>query len=364
MRTVNTNEPDRHGTNIETVANSQSMISVIIPVYNSEKRLRYCLDSIIQQTYTNLEILLIDDGSTDRSGEICEKYCHDDTRFKHIVQPNRGVAEARNNGLKAASGDYVAFIDSDDIIHNRYFEYLHRAINEGDYAMSMVLYQETADLANVDNMADVPYYTSVFPKKIMLDELYRSMRVGEIGGKPLGVVWGKLYRRQLLEGTFFDEQLLYADDIEYSVRVVWKAENAIVVPQKMYWWIFRSDSLTHSVAEYGIRYNNKLHNIMDLWFLILKHTPVNRAEYRGFCLEMLFRRILYAVYVSNKYDKKNPHKKHIQVKARTYGRLYISEFLRNGYITLTRKIGISLFYHIPMLYHVLRRLLERYSLHN
>ena len=340
------------------------MISVIIPLYNAEQYLEGCLNCIVQQTYNDLEILLINDGSTDRTGEICEKYCNADRRFKQIWQQNSGSAVARNKGLSVASGEYIAFIDGDDWIHNRYFEYLHRAINEGEYAMSMVLYQETADLANVDNMADVPYYTSVFPKKIMLDELYRSMRVGEIGGKPLGVVWGKLYRRQLLGGAFFDEQLLYADDIEYSVRVAWKAENAIVVPQKMYWWIFRSDSLTHSVAEYGIRYNNKLHNMMDLWFLILKHTPVNRAEYRGFCLEMLFRRILYAVYVSNKYDKKNPHKIQIQVKARTYGRLHMSEFLRNSYIPLTRKIGISLFYHIPMLYHVLRRLLERYSLDN
>lgn len=340
------------------------MISVIIPLYNAERYLEGCLNCIVQQTYNDLEILLINDGSTDRTGEICERYCNADRRFKYIWQQNRGSAAARNRGLSVASGEYIAFIDGDDWIHNRYFEYLHRAINEGDYAMSMVLYQETADITNVDNTIDIPYFTSVYPKKVMLDELYRSMRVGEIGGKPLGVVWGKLYRRQLLDGVFFEAQLSYADDIEYSVRVAWKTENAIVVPQKMYWWIFRSDSLTHSVAEHGIRYNNKLHNMMDLWVCILEHTPVSCIEYRGFCLEMLLRRILYAVYASNKFDKENPQRKQIQAKAKTYGRLHMSEFLKNGYIPLTRKVGISLFYHIPMLYNVLRMSLERHSLHN
>lgn len=329
------------------------MISVIIPIYNAEQYLEGCLNCIVQQTYTALEILLINDGSTDRSGEICEKYCNADIRFKYILQPNSGVAEARNNGLKAATGEYIAFIDSDDRIHRKYFEYLYRAINEGDYAMSMVLYQETADLQSIGDTLDVPYETVGVSNEALLDDLYRSMRVGEINGKPLGVVWGKLYRRQLLGGAFF-EKLALSSDIEYSVRVCWKAGQTIIVSKKMYWWVNYPNSLSHSKTYQ----NDKLHGMMDLWIYILKDTPVNHAEYRGFCLEMLFRKILYAVYLCDRYNKKDLCK--INSKMKSYGKLHMLEFLKSRYIPLDKRVGLCLFYHIPSLYIFLRRILERY----
>ena len=91
-------------------------VSVIIPVYNSEKYLKSCIESIRKQTYTDLEIILVDDGSTDKSGKICDEYMKMDTRIVAIHQENQGVSTARNNGLKAATGKYVRFIDSDDYI--------------------------------------------------------------------------------------------------------------------------------------------------------------------------------------------------------------------------------------------------------
>lgn len=95
---------------------AQPLITVIVPVYNVEKYLRRCLDSIIGQTYQNLEILCIDDGSIDNSGEICEQYAARDARIKVIHQENQGLSTARNRGLDAAEGEYIAFVDSDDYI--------------------------------------------------------------------------------------------------------------------------------------------------------------------------------------------------------------------------------------------------------
>lgn len=95
---------------------AQPLITVIVPVYNVEKYLRRCLDSIIRQTYQNLEILCIDDGSIDNSGEICEQYAARDARIKVIHQENQGLSTARNRGLDAAEGEYIAFVDSDDYI--------------------------------------------------------------------------------------------------------------------------------------------------------------------------------------------------------------------------------------------------------
>lgn len=105
-------------------------ISVIIPVYKAEKYLRACMDSVLGQIYTNLEIILVDDGSPDSSGAICDAYARKDARVKVIHQQNRGASEARNVAVAACTGNYVAFVDSDDIVNPHYLEYLKRALDE------------------------------------------------------------------------------------------------------------------------------------------------------------------------------------------------------------------------------------------
>lgn len=106
------------------------MISVIVPVYNVEKYLEECLESIQNQTYSNIEIILVNDGSTDKSKEICEKYCKQDSRFKLINQTNQGQSVARNTGVAASTGEFIAFVDSDDIIRQDYLEVLIRYLSE------------------------------------------------------------------------------------------------------------------------------------------------------------------------------------------------------------------------------------------
>ena len=92
------------------------MISIIVPVYNVEEYLEECLESICKQTYTDIEVVLVNDGSTDGSKEICEKYCRQDSRFKLINQENQGQSAARNNGVSFSTGEYITFVDSDDVI--------------------------------------------------------------------------------------------------------------------------------------------------------------------------------------------------------------------------------------------------------
>lgn len=106
------------------------MISVIVPIYNVEKYLEECLDSIKNQTYSNIEVILVNDGSTDKSKEICDRYCEDDSRFKLINQANQGQSVARNNGVAASTGEFIAFVDSDDIIRQDYLEVLMRYMSE------------------------------------------------------------------------------------------------------------------------------------------------------------------------------------------------------------------------------------------
>ena len=124
------------------------MISVIVPVYNVEQYLLRCLESIARQTFKDFEVILVDDGSTDQSGQICDKFCQTNHNFKCIHQENQGLSEARNKGLYYAKGDYFCFIDSDDYVHPRMLEVLFHATNKTNSDISMVGIQETNGMLN------------------------------------------------------------------------------------------------------------------------------------------------------------------------------------------------------------------------
>ncbi len=114
------------------------LISIIIPVYNVERYLRECIDSIIAQTYKNLEIILVDDGSSDKSGEICDEYSKKDSRIKVIHKKNGGLSDARNVALDIAKGDYIGFIDSDDYIEKDMFQILYNLAEEYNAEISSI----------------------------------------------------------------------------------------------------------------------------------------------------------------------------------------------------------------------------------
>ena len=117
------------------------MISIIVPVYNVEKYLEACVNSILNSTFTDYELILVDDGSTDRSGEICDDYQEMDQRITVIHQENAGVAAARNAGLRVSRGEYITFVDSDDLVHPLMLETLITEISSGDYAMGQQNHQ-------------------------------------------------------------------------------------------------------------------------------------------------------------------------------------------------------------------------------
>lgn len=113
------------------------LISVIVPVYNNSKYLTQCIDSMINQTLTDFELILVDDGSTDNSGEICDEYCKKDSRVKVIHQNNLGQASARNKGISIAKGQWMSFVDSDDVVHPDYLELLYRAVKNNNAHLSV-----------------------------------------------------------------------------------------------------------------------------------------------------------------------------------------------------------------------------------
>lgn len=217
-----------------------SMISVIIPVYNAEVYLRRCLNSVIRQTYTDLEIILIDDGSTDGSGKICDEYAKSDRRIKVIHEKNRGVSAARNIGLEVAQGRYVCFVDADDEVDVNYIQYLYSLIiiNEADIsACSVIRVKEQKGRRNIDKEnRDCP--EKVFTRdEALINMIYKK----ELTGYSVA----KLIKRELIENICFDEKLKVAEDFVFVFEVLKKANKVVYGSNSLYIYYQNPGSCMH-----------------------------------------------------------------------------------------------------------------------
>ena len=197
MNDVSQNQPAEH-----TRKELSPLISVIIPVFNVAPYLREALDSVIQQTYPQLEIIIVDDGSTDGSGEICDEYCSD-ARVQVIHQENRGLSGARNAGLDRAAGEYIAFLDSDDAWHPNFIRKLLGAMENVDIAICQyeVHRQKLETRGYIQPAAKKGFYS----RKEALCAL--------VGGTINVSVWNKLYRKELWKETRFPEGHNYEDTV-------------------------------------------------------------------------------------------------------------------------------------------------------
>lgn len=214
------------------------MISVIVPIYNSEKYLPKCLDSLIVQTNSNLEIVLIDDGSQDQSLDICQKYAEADERILIKQQKNGGSTNARKAGLKAAKGEYIAFIDSDDWVEANYFERLYCLLTENkvDVVVSGCMMEKEGKTFHLENK----FKEGAYKGKELKDNIYPKMLSFDAGGEfcfgILQYLWNKLYRRELIEPCIMglDERIYDGEDVACVFDACLHA-SSIYVDNHMYY---------------------------------------------------------------------------------------------------------------------------------
>ena len=200
------------------------MISVIVPVYKVEPYLRRCLDSIVNQTYRNLEIILVDDGSPDNCPVICDEYAKKDNRVKVIHQENRGLSAARNAGLDIATGDYIAFVDSDDSIADDMFK-----------EMVAVIERERADIVKC-GVCEVK--GEKIEKIAFKNQLYETNQLGGLfekcrGGMRWSVVWNGLYRSNLVEDIRFPVGFIHEDNY-FSSLIIFRASKIVTIDSVFY----------------------------------------------------------------------------------------------------------------------------------
>ena len=209
------------------------MISVIVPVYNVSKYLDRCMQSLVDQTYRNLEIILVDDGSTDNSGVLCDLWAEKDSRIRVIHRKNNGLSQARNTGLDAATGEYITFVDSDDILSPHLCQVLYNSMGG------------SADISICDAehiFEDKPYAFSVTDRQVIMtaQEAIHQLWYQK---SFLPSAWGKLYRRELFEDNQFTVGRIF-EDIDIMHELFFDAKRIVYNRSRLYGYVHRAGSIT------------------------------------------------------------------------------------------------------------------------
>lgn len=308
------------------------LVSVIIPIYKVEPYLRRCLDSIVSQTYTNLEIILVDDGSPDNCPQICDEYAANDKRIVVIHKENGGLSDARNAGLDICKGDYVSFVDSDDWVDEKYVEILLKLVisSKADIAIG-----ENDQINGVDNKLQQNFKIQEYTSKESLHHLFTQNHMAFITS------WGKIYRKDLFFNLFFPTGKYHED--EFTTYILYYRSKKIVYTNDiLYYYFRRSNSIT------GARHPWDVLDYLEQRYLFFKEKK--EIDLLSYLLPPLCWQLLCAYWDQTKRKQKESAEK------------YLGQFryyMKDAKITkmsLFQRISLSIFSCIPQLYLIYRKI--------
>lgn len=214
-----------------------TMLSIIMPVYNAEQYINRAIDSVLCQSYTNFELIIIDDGSCDNTGDICDAYQFADKRIKVVHQTNSGVSSARNFGVSLAAGKYIGFLDQDDWVEPNMYKLLIDGIEEKGTDIAVGGYIE--DYGKYVNMTFKKEASKVFTSMEALEKMFDNAIYG-------WTVWDKIYKKNLFdEMSLFPDKIQNGEDFIANYKLFTKATSVLYVPLYQYHWIQREDSASH-----------------------------------------------------------------------------------------------------------------------
>ena len=312
------------------------LISVIVPVFNVEKYLPRCLQSIAEQTYQNLEIILVDDGSTDNSGKNCEEYAAKDTRARVIHQANMGLWAARNTGHDAAQGDYLFFPDADDYFHRDTIRLMLLAINSGKgYDLAICRINKTNN-----DCEDMSSIDEVCLKEVNRDRLYQNL-FREYKEEPFAIfMWNKLFRKRLIDGLRTNPYPR-SQDKDHMIRLFLRLDNAILVDNGLYYWRQRKGSLTNSSS--NLYFYNESRTRMC--YRNLSYLTGDNSKYTHYLLEELYVRLLFWRNLS--WNK--PNRNEVVAECKTIVKETESAYLRCHEIALWKRLACMFMARHPQL---------------
>ena len=318
------------------------MISIIIPVFNTASYLKDCIDSVIGQTFQDWECILIDDGSTDGSRQICDEYASIDRRIRVIHQQNKGLVNVRNTGLREARGEFIAWVDSDDSVHPLWLETLYEIMSTNDCDISMV-----GVLAYHDNLFPTDYVAKKYvAKKQEACKIPTCQLVYQLYNNQINAfVWNKLYRRIFIGNTTF--KVKGAEDRYFNLMLFLKGASLFKTDMPLYFYRIRKGSITN-----GYDTTWTANNLISRCKIYSNYLEAdNKLKYKVTLLTDLYERLLSVN--SNQIQYKHCSPELIKNTSRyIFDRTY-HDFITCDNIQKKLKLKVYILYNFPLLYSVL-----------
>lgn len=305
-------------------------ISIIVPVYNTEKYLEKCLESLVNQTLENIEIIVINDGSTDNSPNIIEKYEKlYPEKIKAFTKPNGGISSTRNFGLSKSSGEYIGFIDSDDYIEHNMYEELYKKAIEGDFDVT---------ICNTTLVYENEVETNTL-KMYIDDDIINKEKIKESMNYFYPVLWDKIIKRSLIyntEGSYLEfENGVWYEDMQWLIKLYPRINSIGVVNKPLHYYLQRGQSITYT-------YNDKLYDIINNMDNVIEYYKNNNLyeEYKEE-LEYLYVRYAFATFMKRLAKSKDKQKyKEGFSYAIDKVKQNFPDYKKNKYLSLTGLKGI------------------------
>lgn len=315
----------------------QELVSVILPVYNVEKYIYKCINSVINQTYKNLEIILVDDGSPDNCSKICDDYAKIDNRIKVIHKENGGLSDARNFGIKSATGKYIAFIDPDDYVSDYYIEVLYQNIIKNNADISIcsfveVTENESNDL-NLNNSDENVVYT--FSRMEVFENLY----VSEWALRTV-VAWNKLYKRELWNNLLYPKGKIHEDEFVIC-ELIEKSSKIVYTDKVLYYYVQHKGSIT------GNGYNEKTFDKFEAFEKRSNFFKTNNY------IE-LYEKCLYELCLANRMIYISTDNKELKVKLNNQFKIVSKQYIKEKF-SFNRKFRLLILRCNPFVLKVKRR---------
>lgn len=318
-------------------------ISIIIPSYNEEKNISRCLDSVLNQTFTDFEVLCVDDGSTDKTFDIIKKYSEKDGRIIPLKNPGKGVSSARNYGIDNSKGEYIGFVDSDDFIQPQMYEFLYRALTENNCDFSVCRYGKTSEIKEksfeykVENFSPENFISFTDSDFTLNNELIFSSACT------------KLISKKFLNKTRF-KKFKIGEDTVFNSELYSKSNNSVFVNSELYTYYVNIESVSFTEL-----WHEKWFDLLETRFISYDLLNRKNEVLSSFYLERGMKFLL-----SYRFNlKDSPNEKNFKKPLKKYFRKYIMSFMKCKNISMKNKLTIPVFFLIPPLYKLFRKMTDK-----
>lgn len=256
------------------------MLSIIVPIYNAEKHLRELLDTLVNQTYVDKEIILVDDGATDKSGLICDQYREKYPFVRVIHKKNEGLSKARNTGLEAASGGYIAFVDSDDALDLDFYEIIINAMKRTQSSVGVCEFKKEYS----SNMHVLHRHESI-SKEVVIDGTENIMTcvMGGENNNIAAFAWNKVFKKKVIGETRFRPEITIHEDLFFALETMMNTQRLVLVKEPMYHYRYVASSLSKSGPIKKFEKCLDDHKIVNEW--VEKNAP--------YCLEDAYKNYIF-----------------------------------------------------------------------